>query len=277
MSPSRARAKSPPAATKPVRRSARARASAPPSEAEPVAPPPAPKKKETKVKPRPRNKGKKPAAAFDVEQVAPATPPARPSPPLLPAVVGETTTDSVLDPQYQVLSYEAASVYATIAPKSLFLENAESALMLTTPAHSRELPKFPCRGRVCLEKPSGCVPYDGKSDKCHPCQHSHDFCSFQRPLNDTPLHDHLRGFWDMAQGPRSTVYVNNLHNQLRREWEHLRDLTILTNHQAARVESTRRFISSYIQTARMDSPEFVDEGMVTGVSSDRGFESSTTT
>ncbi|KAJ2934374.1 hypothetical protein H1R20_g2742, partial [Candolleomyces eurysporus] len=179
---------------------------------------------------------------------------------LLPSLpISSLTNDSALAPAFQTLPSSAASIYSIIAPKSALLTDPEAALKLTSVNTSTALPRMPCRNRACMENPLACIPYDGNSRKCAPCQQAHSACSFQRHHDDTPLHDHLRGFWDLVQGPCSTAYVNCLYDRLSQEWRHLRDLTALVNHQATRVESTRRFLSSYLQTLKHNNDPFVDE------------------
>ncbi|RXW11467.1 hypothetical protein EST38_g14388 [Candolleomyces aberdarensis] len=210
------------------------------------------KKAAGKPKPRPTapKGGKKATASTSASAKDPLPPSSAPGP---------TTTNSVLDPAFQTLSSSAISIYSIIAPKSALLTDPEAATVLTTRATTTPLPRMPCRHRACMENPQICLPYDGNSKKCAPCQNAHAACSFQRHRNDTPLHDRLRGFWDFVQGPSSTAYVNCLYDELRQEWRHLQDLTALVNHQASRVEGSRRFLSAYLQTLKHNDDPFVDE------------------
>ena len=57
----------------------------------------------------------------------------------------------------------------------------------------------------------------------------------------------------------SSEDVNCLYDRLHQEWRHLRDLSALVNHQATRVESTRRFLSAYLQTLKKNNNPIVDE------------------
>ncbi|KAJ2925683.1 hypothetical protein H1R20_g11411, partial [Candolleomyces eurysporus] len=197
---------------------------------------------------------------------------------LLPSLpISSPTNDSALAPAFQTLPSSAASIYSIIAPKSALITDPEAALKLTSVNTSTALPRMPCWNRACMENPLACIPYDGNSRKCAPCQQAHSACSFQRHRDDTLLHNHLQGFWDLVQGPCSTASesfvasfasedlcpsskdVNCLYDRLSQEWRHLHDLTALVNHQATHVESTRRFLSSYLQTLKHNNDPFVNE------------------
>ncbi|KAJ2931806.1 hypothetical protein H1R20_g5293, partial [Candolleomyces eurysporus] len=77
--------------------------------------------------------------------------------------------------------------------------------------------------------------------------------------DNTDLYNHLCGFWDLAQGPKSIAYFNTLYCQFAAKWEHLRNLTALANHQATHYETTRQFLSSYVQTLKHNGDQFIDK------------------
>ncbi|KAJ2927219.1 hypothetical protein H1R20_g9875, partial [Candolleomyces eurysporus] len=198
---------------------------------------------------------------------APTTPPPKPSARSKPKPVVEIPATpstsrplkTVVPREDRTLTERAIRVYENLAPPSVFLSNPEAATLLLTRPESLAPLRLPCRSRACLADPSGCLPHDGKSEKCAPCQKSRTICSWTRNQGETLLHEQLRGYWDLARGPSNASYMNNLYSELRHHWEAYRSFQTLAHYEATRFESVRRFIASYVETMVANDDPFVDQ------------------